>query len=619
MRQSDASEHREHERDPDFGSIFASVARLLTAKEVAVSKDAQDAIVKEADKLQSFGTWNLDSVVERSVAARKARTSGVETHFGFVFAIVSEKHAELKRGPGEQELKARLVFSGNRITTEFGQHALFSELASAPATMTATRATICFGSQPGYTVEVVDATSAYLQAYLDGRDVEGFEGVTTLAYVELPKWLWPASWHGRYERPCVVLEKALYGHPQSGLRWEQRCTALLQKCGWKPVSTWPSVFRHDATGSVLCVYVDDILLAAKTSVAPALWKQIRSCIVTGEPAPLDRYLGCRYLKSVENFKGKEVTVVASDMSEFFDSCVERWREVAEAAADKHNLSSADRRKLLDLKKAPTPFLDNSKELANRELPRGLFFEGASSVLMKMLYGCRSCRPDMSKAVCSLAQGVTVWSTAHDASLKRLIEYCLETKDYVQTSFVGNDLSQCQIHLWADADFASDLSTRRSTTGTWVECVGSHTQFALSWTSQRQTAISTSTPEAEIVAGAHGIRRDLVPISELMDQFVGGHLELAMHEDNTRAEDSLVSGKTKAMMHLNRTHDVNLKMISETVARERIKMFRSESSSMRADILTKPMHEFPKWRHALGLIRIGLRDILSSFSSFTTFS
>ena len=299
-----------------------------------------------------------------------------------------------------------------------------------------------------------------------------------------------------------------------------------------------------------------------------------------------------------------MTVLLSDMSEFFRSCVDRWREVAEAAADKAALPLGERRKLLELKKAPTPFLNNSKELADRSLPRGLFSEGSSSILMKLLYGCRACRPDMSKAVCSLAQQVATWSCAHDDSLKRLIEYCNDTADFVQTSYVGDDLRSCEVHLWADADFASDLVTRRSTTGTWVECVGPHTQFVLSWTSQRQSAISSSTPEAEIVAGAHGIRRDLVPISELMDQLVGSRLPLAMHEDNTRAEDSLVSGRTKAMIHLNRTHDVNLKAISETVAKEGIRMCRSESSLMRADILTKPIPEAAKWRHAVALIRIG---------------
>jgi hypothetical protein len=59
-----------------------------------------------------------------------------------------------------------------------------------------------------------------------------------------------------------------------------------------------------------------------------------------------------------------------------------------------------------------------------------------------------------------------------------------------------------------------------------------------------------------------------------------------------------------MMHLNRTHDVNLKAISETVAKERIRMCRSESSLMRADILTKPIPEAAKWHRAVALIRIG---------------
>ena len=46
-----------------------------------------------------------------------------------------------------------------------------------------------------------------------------------------------------------------------------------------------------------------------------------------------------------------------------------------------------------------------------------------------------------------------------------------TKDLVWESFVGDHPGDCRVVAYSDSDFASDLSTSKSTTGGFVAIVG----------------------------------------------------------------------------------------------------------------------------------------------------
>ena len=77
----------------------------------------------------------------------------------------------------------------------------------------------------------------------------------------MPKWRWPAEWHGVYTDPVVLLELALYGHPDAGGCWERHCNGVCRKCDFMPVPDWPSSFYHSGLKLLLVIYVDDLKLA----------------------------------------------------------------------------------------------------------------------------------------------------------------------------------------------------------------------------------------------------------------------------------------------------------------------------------------------------------------------
>ena len=72
---------------------------------------------------------------------------------------------------------------------------------------------------------MADAAQAYIQATLRG----------TPCWIELPSEAVPEDdkerWN-QFKGPVVRLVKALYGHPDAGTFWEQRCDESVRAMGW---------------------------------------------------------------------------------------------------------------------------------------------------------------------------------------------------------------------------------------------------------------------------------------------------------------------------------------------------------------------------------------------------
>ena len=100
--------------------------------------------------------------------------------------------------------------------------------------MTAGKFLDFYSCLPGHYGEQADAEQAYLQA--------DFTGVET--WIRLPEEAWLPEWKGM-TCPVVRLEKALYGHPDSGTAWEKHCDQILRdKLEFVPVPNWDSVYYH---------------------------------------------------------------------------------------------------------------------------------------------------------------------------------------------------------------------------------------------------------------------------------------------------------------------------------------------------------------------------------------
>ena len=141
------------------------------------------------------------------------------------------------------------------------------------------------------------------------------------------------------------------------------------------------------------------------------------------------------------------------------------------------------------------------------------------IVLKCSYLARIGRPDILWSVNKLARLITKWTKACDKRLNRLISYIHHTCEYNQYCYEGNTAKQCRLGLFQDSDFAGDLEETKSTSGGALCIFGSHTFVPISWMCKKQTSVSHSSTESEIISLDAGLRLDGIPALDLWSLIV----------------------------------------------------------------------------------------------------
>ena len=85
--------------------------------------------------------------------------------------------------------------------------------------------------------------------------------------------------------------------------------------------------------------------------------------------------------------------------------------------------------------------------------------------------------------------------------------------------MGNTAKQCRLGLFQDSDFAGDLEDSKFTSGGTLCVFGSHTFVLISWMCKKQTSVSQSSTESDVISLDAGLRLDGIPALELCDLIV----------------------------------------------------------------------------------------------------
>ena len=85
--------------------------------------------------------------------------------------------------------------------------------------------------------------------------------------------------------------------------------------------------------------------------------------------------------------------------------------------------------------------------------------------------------------------------------------------------MGKTAKQCRLGLFQDSDFAGDLEDSKATSGGTLCIFGSHTFVPISWMCNKQTSVSHSSTESEIISLDAGLRMDGIPALDLWDLIV----------------------------------------------------------------------------------------------------
>ena len=204
-------------------------------------------------------------------------------------------------------------------------------------------------------------------------------------------------------------------------------------------------------------------------------------------------------------------------------CVERFCELANRTTQQ-------------LYKVSTPCTDDQHFKEEEELKSvGGLSQVCSQIVLKCLYFAGIVRRDVLWSVNKLARSITKWTKACDKRLSRLISYIHHTCDYKQYCHVGNTAKQCRLGLFQDSDFAGDS---KSTSGGTLCIFRSHLFVPISWMCKKQTSVSHSSTESEIISLDAGLRMDGIAALDLWDLIV------AVLHGNTHQNDQVLENSWK---------------------------------------------------------------------------
>ncbi|CAE7488465.1 unnamed protein product [Symbiodinium sp. CCMP2592] len=339
------------------------------------------------------------------------------------------------------------------------------------------------------------------------------------------------------------------------------------------------------------------------------WELMASKIKLEPPSSIKSYLGCehepkkafpeltfgdRNTSVAQGSTGpREIRMIKYDMRSFMEQCVSRYVELC-GPKYKATLRSAD-----------TPFLDESRPefdvnpdrpAVNRLLGhptdtpvppgKGVLGDCAAAVLMKILYGARMGRYNLIRPVQALASLITKWDGLCDTKLHRLVCYINSTLDLNLYGWIGDAPEMLELVLYCDADLAGDRTDSKSTSGVFMCLLGPRSFMPLNALSKKQTSVSKSTPEAEIVSLDHAVYKLGLAALSMWEYMLGRRFRLRVMEDNEAAIRVIITGHNPNMRHMSRTQRIDISALNERYHAGDFLFVTCPSQFEAGDILTK---------------------------------
>ncbi|KAL1941168.1 hypothetical protein VTO73DRAFT_7380 [Trametes versicolor] len=565
MSESDLTELSESERSNDEDESANLIGALLehsfaisgdepqTYKEAMASPEANEweaAMVQELESIASLGSFELTSLPpgRKPIGTR------------WVFLVKRDTNGNVLR------YKARLVAQG--FTQQPGVD--FQETFALVAKAESIRAICAIAAQRDGIIHVVNVDSAFLNSEMPD-DQE--------AYVKQPPGF---TLHGQ-ETKVWRLRKALYGLRQSGYLWYRKLKSIMTSIGFTTCQSDPCVFfryDHDRNLAIVTSHVDDLAifgLGLSLAAVNKIKDEIRREVPIKDGQDISLLLGVKITRDLK------ARTISFSHTHKIDKALEEF-----GFKDAHPVwSPMLHSQRLSASQAPqTP-----KDIA---FMRNVKYMSAVGTLMHIAVHTR---PDISKAVQSVARFMANPGKPHWQAVKRIFQYLKGTRDYVLT--VGGN-GTTQPLAYCDTDWGNDPDTAKSTSG-YAIFIG---QGCISWSAKKQTVVALSTGEAEYYASTH-CGREIIWLRQLLSEL--GLLPsprpppTPLRIDSTTAIKMInnpdeVSNRTK---HIN----ISYHWIRDAAQSQLISTKHISGEENVADIFTKPLG--PQ-RHKQLALRLGLR-------------
>ena len=392
------------------------------------------AMEKEMESLDGNDVWELVELPEGQNPVGSK----------WVFKTKTNADGKIER------YKARLVAQG--FSQKFGSD--YDETFCPVVRMESVRTLIAMSVQYGLKLHQVDVTTAFLNGELEEevymRQPEGFVAP------------------GREDLVCR-LKKSIYGLKQSPRCWNTALDSHLKKMGFVQASSDPCIYRASSGKEpflLLGVYVDDIVLATKTSARlEEVKKALAQKFDIKDMGKLHHFLGMKIIQ--DEATGK----VWIGQPAYTESLLQRFgMEMAKPVATPVDTST----KLM-------------KTLADDECFDQRQYQSA---IGSLLYLSVATRPDIAFAVSNAAKFSGNPAKQHWTAVKRIMRYLRGTAN-LGLVFTPQESGKCV--GYSDADWGGDTDDRKDI------CSRLAVLLLVSWRSKKQTCVALSTAEAEYVA------------------------------------------------------------------------------------------------------------------------
>ena len=247
----------------------------------------------------------------------------------------------------------------------------------------------------------------------------------------------------------------------------------------------PCVFIHRDENkiTVIAIYVDDGIVASNTAAESDAIIQ-----------HLQKHFEVKVFE-VERFLGLEI-------DQMCDGSI-RIHQEAYAKKVLHRFNMIDCNQV----SSPMDCNQNLSDFVNDECDKTYPYREAVGSLMYLSIGTR---PDITFAVGVVSRYLERPAPAHVNAVKRILKYI---KGSISTGILYKANHEFDFVGYSDADYAGDTETRKSTSG-YVFHIGSG---VVSWASEKQQSVSTSSTESEYVAACQAVK-ELVWLKGLMSEF-----------------------------------------------------------------------------------------------------
>ena len=395
--------------------------------------------------------------------------------------------------------------------------------------------------QKGWDVIQLDIPSVFLNGKLN-QDL----------YVKVPKGV-------KCNTEVFKLNKSLYGLRPAPKMWNETFNNAVESYGLTRSKN--DFCLYIGKNVYLVIWVDDIIITGCKSECDKL---IEFMI---------KKFNAKNFGTIKYFSGTEVNVTKNSISISQKDLIDK------------GISSFG---MKDCKYAQTPMEHNfqvdlslpmNKDLPYRELVGSLIYISIVS------------RPDIAYATSLLSRYLDKPTKQLWIAAKRVLRYLNATSNLALTFYKNQDTG---VVAYSDADWAGDISSRKSTSG----CVLYHCGNPVLWYTRKQNCVALSTAESEYIVCATAAV-DTVYSQRIVKDLKCDSLIPLIYTDNQSAINMWESYENSR-----RSHHIDIKyhFIKDLVHKNVIKLGYTPTNDNVGDIFTKALNPF-KFKHFAGKLNL----------------